>query len=136
MLGNAHGVEDRGRPGLAVQQGGLSQVRSRDSRDLGHMPGRIFFNGLFQDCKTLGPFSDIIGGMEVLFEDNVNQAVDPRDIGARPLSEPDMRIVNKIYPAGIHHDQVRPFSENRLPDVVREYRVIVRGIASRHQDGF
>ena len=78
------------------------------ARDLAGYLGRVFFDGGLEFLEILGPLGDKVFVLPALAEDDMHQAVEQGDVGARLVLQEQVGIVGDVDAARVGHDQLGP----------------------------
>ena len=105
VLGNAHTVNNGGSLGLGIEPGGLDQIRRGHAADLFHIFRGVLGHRFFQGLKIFGAFGHVVGGLEIFFDNDVHDAVNDRDVGARLLAQPEGGMFHQVNAPGVDDDQ-------------------------------
>jgi hypothetical protein len=129
VLGDAERVEDTGLGRTRVELGGRLDLLDRHAGDLGDPLGRVLLDHLPEVVKALAALVDVGLVVPAVADDQVEQAVDQRVVGAGLETQPEVSVVGQLGAPRVDHDQLGAALRGGL-HLVADDRVRLGGVGA------
>ena len=129
VLADAHAPEDHPRLGPGEGAGDLAQGVGVDAAKSGHLFRREASQMLLHRFEVLGVGGDILLIRQPLFDDDMHDRVQHRDVGARAELQHPPGVALQTLAARVHHDQLAA-ALGELLEIGRGDRVVFRRVGA------
>ena len=128
MLGNSHGVDDRGLAACGIDACSLDQILGGDAGDLFDGLGIVLFDHFLQLIDVLAMLVNVGLILPSVFEDDIQHAVGPSHIGTAILAQPHLGVANDINLAGVNHQELCAIVLHGALDQGADHRMRLSGV--------
>ncbi len=132
-LVEAHGPAAHPLGGLADPVGGLADIRFGQTRDGSDAVGRVVLKKTGHNLPTFGERGDKTGVGVAVFHQQVQQAIEQREVGAGFDRQVQISFVGGGAAPGVDHDQLRP-GLDPVHHAQEQNRMTVSHIGADHEE--
>ena len=134
VLGYAQRVEKRPRPVLGHHACGLLQLPRRNTGDLTDHFRRVLGHDDLQVLEPLRALGDEGTVLPAFADDNVHQPIEQCEIGARSVTQVQIRARGYVRTPRVRHDELCAAHPLGPPHLDADHRVLLGGIAADDED--